>query len=278
MMKLFAPVLAIGLLVGPLSAQKQTVDVAAILSRAADYVAVYEERQLGNVLASETYVQNYGPRMQRRMESDFLIVLVGKDRMGIRKVNQVDGKPVTSAEPTLEALMDDSPQGVQRRIAALREESSRYNLGPILRQINLPTFALKVVRRQEATRFAFDPHGTDKINGIQGVQLRFQEQRSPTLVHGEHGESLLSSGAVWIEPETGRVLKTELTVENPYADVKGRITVTYAPNKALGILVPEEMKEHYEAGRELVDCTAKYSRFRSFNVDVKINYDSAVKP
>jgi hypothetical protein len=259
--------------------QGQAVDLRLLLDRAAEYVAVYEDRQLGNVVATESYIQNAGPRLQSRMESDFLIVLIGGNRMGVRMVNRVDGKPVKSSETSFEAMMDDSPQGVLKRMAALREESTRYNIGPVLRQINLPTFALKVLRREEAPRFAFERRDTDKINGIEGVEVRFQERRAPTLVHGDKGESLLSSGAVWIEPATGRVLKTEFNVENPYALARGRITVTYTENRALKILVPEEMKESYTAGGlNTVDCTARYSNFRSFQVDVKAEIESSGKP
>lgn len=283
---LIVAVIAVCLLGGPLPAQDEARELQAMLGRAADYVALYEDRQLGNVLAAETYFQTVSsylargialPRQQRRTESDFLIVLVGADRMGIRRVNRLNGDPVKSTEVNLEALMDDSPEGVRNRIAALREESTRYNIGPVLRQINLPTFALKVVRREEAPRFSFVQHGTGKVNGIQGIEVRFQELRAPTLVHGAGGESLTSSGTLWIEPATGRILKTEFNVENPYAKAKGRVTVTYSANKALGILVPDEMKEHYETDGGVVDCTASYSRFRSFNVDLKSEIQAPAK-
>jgi hypothetical protein len=267
-------------------AQAQAVDLREVLGRAADYVALYEDSQLGNVLASETYVQSVSnylspgialPRQQRRTESDFLIVLVGSERMGVRRVNRVNGDVVKSAEVNLEALMDDSTAGVRNRIATLREESARYNIGPVLRQINLPTFALKVVRREEAPRFSFVQHGAGKVNGIQGIEVRFQELRAPTLVHGTGGESLISSGTLWIEPATGRVLKTEFNVDNPYSKARGRVTVTYSVNKTLGILVPDEMKEHYESDGGVVDCTASYSRFRSFSVDLKSDIQAPPK-
>jgi len=283
---LFTAAFAACVLVAHVQGQERPPELQAILDRAADYVARYEDRELGNVLASEAYLQSVSnylaqrlllPRQQQRTESDFLIVLVGGDRMGIRRVNRVNGEPVQSAEVNLEAMMDDSQEGIRKRIAALREESAKYNIGPVLRQINLPTFALKVVRREEAHRFSFVQRGTGKVNGIQGIEVRFQELRAPTLVHGSGGESLVSSGTLWIEPATGRVLKTEFNVENPYSKAKGRITVTYSTNKALGILVPEEMKEHYESDNGVVDCTASYSRFRSFNVDLKSDIQAPAK-
>ena len=45
--------------------------------------------------------------------------------------------------------------------------------------------------------------------------------------------------------------------------------MTYTENKAMGILVPVEMNERYEADQSFVTCVAKYSNFRAFNVVVR---------
>jgi hypothetical protein len=256
--------------------QTPNAELAAILDRAADYVAAYEDRDLGNVVSFETYVQDksldrgFGfSKQQRRTESDFLIVLVGTDRYGVRIVKNVDGKAVKSDSHNLDALSDNSPDGLRKQIGALNKESSQYNLGPVFGQINLPIFTLKVVRRSEASRFSFERRGNSRINGIQTAEIRYQELRSPTLIHTDKGNSVLSSGSLWIEPATGRVFKTEINFENPDTRTKGRVTVTYDADKTLGILVPRELKEHYESNEGYADCLATYSRFRSFNVEVK---------
>jgi hypothetical protein len=57
---------------------------------------------------------------------------------------------------------------------------------------------LKIAREAEGDRISLKT-GTDKISGIETWEIKFQEKRSPTLVHGERGESLLSSGSLWIE-------------------------------------------------------------------------------
>ena len=82
---------------------------------------------------------------------------------------------------------------------------------------------------------------------------------------------LFSSGFLWIEPNTGRILKTEFLVENPYPKQKarGQAIVTYTEDKKLGVYVPSLMIEHYETDESYVDCRADYSGFRYFNVDVK---------
>jgi hypothetical protein len=275
MMRLCAAVLLFS--IAALAGQQKEPQLESLLERAADYVAAYEDRELGNVLASENYLQQSFfsragitlPGAQRRTGSDFLIVLVGDDRIGVRKVNAVNGKAVTSSAGNLETIMDDSPEGTRKRIAAFNRESSQYNIGPTYGQFNLPTFALRVVRRSEAPRFSFSRGGGGKINGIQTIEVEFKEVRGPTLVHTPEGESLLSEGRLWIEAGTGRVLKTELKIENRATKTTGRVTVTYATNKTLGILVPDELQEHYQGPQGFVDCTAKYSNFRSFKVDVK---------
>jgi hypothetical protein len=82
--------LVLGSMLRPLAAPEQSDELKAVLERAAQYVALYEDRQLGNLLAAENYVQNaawYAPggrgiirrRQQRRNQSDFLILNVGLD-------------------------------------------------------------------------------------------------------------------------------------------------------------------------------------------------------
>jgi len=256
------------------TASQQTEDLTAVLSRAAAYVAEYEDVHLGNVLAAENYLQEASAgrfgREQRRTQSDFLIVMMGGDRFGVRRVNRVDGAEVQSQESSFEAMMDDSAEGLRRRITALKKESAKYNIGVVQRDINLPTFALRVARKQESGRFAFRKQDTDKVSGVETWEVAFQERRSPTLVHGNQGESLLSSGALWIEPATGRILKTEFKVENPFSKppVTAQVVVTYKPDAKLGMLVPAEMTERYDSDVTSIRCTANYSNFRPFKVEV----------
>ena len=265
------------------SLQQQSLpDLTAVLQRATEYVTRYEE-QLGNLIGNEEYVQNavwlestrYGPRvgktLRRRVSSDFLIVQVGSEWNAVRKVNRVDGAKVKEAEPAFEDVFDNSPAANLTRLLNMRADSTRYNIGDIIRDLNLPTFSLKVLRKSEVSRFAFERSGSAKIEGIQTWAVRFHEQRTPTLVIGGKDQPLFSSGTLWIEPETGRVLRTEFVVENPYTSsrIKGAITVSYAEGKNIRMLLPSLMEERYETEFNTVDCKAFYSNFRPFEVDVK---------
>jgi hypothetical protein len=280
-MKLF---LLAALLPMPVTVQAQnSTDVAAIVQRATAYVTRYEE-ELGNLIGAEDYVQNSTrmaktdlgqtrvvERLRRRVSSDFLIIQVGPEWSALRKVNRVDGLKVGEPEPSLEETFDDSPSANYRRLLKMKSDSTQYNIGDIIRDINLPTFALKVLRKNEVSRFAFERGGTSKVEGIQTVAIRFKEKAAPTLVSAINNMPLYSNGTIWIEPETGRVLRTEFLLENPYAAfrVRARIEVRYAEGKTVNMLVPTFMGEHYESAFNTVDCQAFYSNFRPFEVDVK---------
>jgi hypothetical protein len=204
----------------------------------------------------------------------------GKEWIGVRKVNLVDGFKVKSSEKSFESMMDDSPAGIFRRIGALREEAGHYDIGGVLRQDNVPTFALTVLRTAESPRFRFSSNGTEKINGVLTWKVTFHEEQAPTLVVGIQHQWLYSWGILWIEPGSGRVLKTEFDIENSTSkeQAKGRTTVTYTENKKLGFYVPKQMTEHYDGKSGYVDCRADYSNILSFRVDVQEKRDSGGQP
>jgi hypothetical protein len=261
--------------------QQNATDLDSVLGRAGEYVSQYEA-ELGNLIGTEEYVQSatwmdngtpprIARRMQRRTVSDFLIIQVGSEWTALRKVTRLDGNRVKEKIPSFEETFDDSPAMNSKRLEELTKESTEYNFGDVRRDINLPTFALKILRKTEVSRFAFEHDGSTKVGGVQTWRIRFRETRGPSLVSGVKGETLLSTGTLWIDPENGRVLQTELEVENPYAQfrIKGRITVTYAAGKKVSILVPSMMVERYESKYHTVECRADYSNFRPFEVDVK---------
>jgi hypothetical protein len=169
---------------------------------------------------------------------------------------------------------EDSPANNSKRLLQMKTESSQYNLGNILREINLPTFALKILRQGEIERFNFEKSGTEKVSGVSTWVVHFAERGLQTLVRGDHGERLYSTGTLWIDPLTGRVLKTEFIVENPFAEppVKARTIVNYTRGKTVDLLVPRSMQEHYEFRGSAIDCLADYSDFRRFEVDVKFDF------
>ena len=256
----------------------QQPDLNAVMQRAAAYVSSYEAA-LGNLIATEEYVQTWtngrNARIaQRRTHSDVLLIQVGSEWSALRKVTRVDGLKVKTDDKSFAEAFEDSPANNSKRLIQMKTESTAYNLGNILREINLPTFALKVLRANEIEHFNFEKSATEKINGVSTWAVHFAERGLRTLVRGDRGERLYSTGTLWIDPLTGRVLKTEFIVENPYAEpaVKARTVVNYSRGKVTDLLVPKSMQEHYESRGTSIDCLADYSDFRRFEVDVKFDF------
>ena len=90
--------------------------------------------------------------------------------------------------------------------------------------------------------------------------------------------NLRASGTLIVEPATGRVLRTELTLlldkSNDKNSVRAELTVAYRPDARLGLLVPVEMHESYGfAGAgpdQRIECTATYADFRRFETSGRV--------
>ena len=74
---------------------------------------------------------------------------------------------------------------------------------------------------------------------------------------------------MWIDPGTGRVLKSELDAQLQRG-LRARITATYAPDERLRMWVPARMTERYETESHTITGEATYTKFRRFETDVKI--------
>lgn len=82
-------------------------------------------------------------------------------------------------------------------------------------------------------------------------------------------------GRYWIEPESGRVTRTQLWL-NTRGHGTGRqievnVAVDYARDPGLDLWVPVEMRERYTAvdGSRL-ETTAAYSNYRRFRVNARM--------
>ena len=73
--------------------------------------------------------------------------------------------------------------------------------------------------------------------------MKFEEVEGPTLVSTTGGGDIFSHGRFWIEPDTGRVLISEMITEDDR--VRGELLVSYQSQPLLGLLVPIELRERY---------------------------------
>ena len=72
---------------------------------------------------------------------------------------------------------------------------------------------------------------------------------------------MVAKGRIWIESESGRVVKTELAVNE-----LDNIVTSFRFDQRFQIAIPVEMREEYWTDTESIVGVASYSRFRRFDV------------
>ena len=269
-------ILAVFLAVVPTFAQTPEVD--AVLEKAGDYVTGYE-RTFAGVVAEETYRQDArgrpgtdsrgfaveAPSQRRDLKSDLLLVRAsaGDRWMEFRDVFEVDGKPVRDRAERLAKLFLRPSASTERQVEDITDESARYNIGGVNRNVNLPVLALTVLEPRNRAWFSFK--GSRKSGNM--FDLEYQEERGGTLIRTTGDQAMPSRGRFTIEPATGRVLSSELVAEN--GSLRAQIDVTYALEPAMGVFVPREMREKYSLkDGSTIEGKATYTRFRRYQVQV----------
>jgi hypothetical protein len=283
MRRVFATLIAASLAVAGAVGQEATpptLDV--VLARAALYVAGYQKRLQG-IVAEEVYIQNYMrttrtrrmAREGRQLRSDVLLVkLAGNERwLQFRDVFEVDRRPVRDRDQRLYKLFVDAKADASAQAQTIQEESARYNLGPVLRTINIPIMAMLFFERanQASLEFALGKAGNvkrfaDLCRPEDIVMIAFRENGPGTMVKGEKNRDIPSNGRAWIDRNTGRILRTELITQD--TQLRALVEVTYKATPGLDFLVPGEMREIYTVGQNdtRIDGRATYDKFRQFSV------------
>ena len=237
-----------------------------LLAAVARYVESYES-QLSTMVAEEDYLQTVRPRGRERAEqrtrSDFLFLKVpgAVNWVGFRDVYLVDGEPVQAERDRFSRIIR-SGGDVATQAADLAAESARFNLGPVVREINVPTLVLGWLAREPQGRFEFEMKGRKTIAGNRCRVVAFRERETPTLIRGRSDTNVASAGT-FCASEDGRVWRTELLPQG-----RARVTVAYRFDRALAMLVPAEMREAY--GLDRMEGVARYSNFRRFSVTTRI--------
>jgi hypothetical protein len=282
--------LSIGAVKAPAAGRPLT--LPDVLAKAGAYVTGFEQ-QLSAIVAEERYEQVLsfpkartptGP-IRRRLTSDLLLVRPpgATAWFQFRDVLSVDGEPVRDRDDRLVKLFVDPPATVDDQIRRILAEGARYNVGALLRNVNAPVLPLQFLEPKNQERFRFKrtseatpadmttqppaPPGRFRI-GTEVWAIQFSEQREGTMIRTTAKTDLPARGRFWVEPDTGRVLMTELVLQDRH--VRGVITVNYQSEPLVGMLVPIEMRERYDRlrDRSVIDGFAEYGRFRQFHVRV----------
>ena len=261
----------------------------AVLTRAGEYAVRYGE-ELATVLAEEAYTQELVSRAggatitSRRLRSEIAFIrLNGSTEWWVfRNVLTIDESPVPESAGRLERLFHGVSQSFIEQARAITAESARYNLGPLNRQINVPTIALHFIHPEHRANSRFEKEGEQYFDGERVWVVAFREERG-LLIRRSDGRSLAARGRLWIAPSDGRVVRSELVVKDFVRgeDSEAVIDVSWRRDAGLDLWVPAEMRERYVGPwsvqsapkrRERYDIAgvATYSNYRRFSVDVRI--------
>ena len=139
--------------------------LATVLARAGAYVADFH-RQLSSIVGEERYVQDWtavrsgrhpvaAELQHRELVSD--VVLVKPPRadawMTFRDVFEVNGNAVRDRDDRLAQLIRGGSPSTDDAVRTILDESSRYNIGDIKRNLNTPVLTLLFLELANQPRF-----------------------------------------------------------------------------------------------------------------------------
>jgi hypothetical protein len=262
----------------PLAAPSRTDE---IVGRAVQYVSDFVHR-FSSIVAEEHFVQDArrvsaarakganpkelagsGETIHRELVSDYLLVKSpgAAEWQIFRDVFEVDGRPVRERTERLTQLFLEPAADTRSRASEIERDGARYNLGDPVRTLANPLLPLGFLQQRYQSRFKFSLRESDPSVGPDVWIVEYREQARPTIIRRVPDGDLPARGRFWIEFQTGRVLKTELSVSEI-----DDITTSYGFDERFQIALPTEMREAYWYGGAYVVGHATYGRFRQFGV------------
>jgi hypothetical protein len=249
--------------------------VSVLLTQAATYEQQFE-REFSTMVGREHYEQRWSgfsreldssPNWRRVMESEVLFVWLPEEESWLtaRNARIVDDSPVPDSESRLERLLAAPTNDLVARVRRLRDESARFNLGPVERNFNDPTMVVQFLSAKVQPRLRFERRGRDTIDGTFVWRLAFTEHVRPTLIQS-NGKDVRATGDVWIDATNGAIVRTRVRLRDARLSsrLQALIDVTYRRDPKFSVWVPSRMQERYERSRDQIDCVATYTDFRRF--------------
>jgi hypothetical protein len=205
---------------------------------------------------------------KRRLGSDILLLRLPSGRFfGFRDVAEVDGQEVAERGERIRRLFLDEKRDPDET-AGLIEESARFNIGDIERDLNVPTLILPLL--------SDEPGGIDRLEletGDDGPSdgtcaVSFFEARGPYLVGTGNGKELPLRGTLYVTPENGRLERVSIQAGR-LATEHIELTVEFDAFDGWDQPLPSRMTEIYAHRTSVLvtRCEARYSNYRRFSVD-----------
>ena len=247
-----------------------------LLDRMGAYLTEYES-QLSSVVAEERFEQNIYNGQARTgalLESEVAFIRLpgGAEWLGFRDVKRLNWKPVRTAGPSISEVLT-SAAGDMTKAITIANASAKYNLG-LPRTINVPTAPLDIIHPMHRNVHRYELRGEETVRGTRTARITFTETARPTRVREPSGDNLVSSGRIWVEPDSGAVWRVEWIYQAEKrkvgAGASPRLRVDFARNEELGIMVPSFMTEIFSVLRGRGEGRASYTNFRRFGTSARI--------
>lgn len=252
-----------------------------VLDRLGAYLLDYETKVL-ELAAEEEYDQwirrrpSYGQELveKRKLKSTYFLVRLpdGQAWFGFRDVSSVNGRVVGGREGQMSQLLAQRTADAYEEALAITRANARYNIGDVFRTINLPLQALQLLHPEFRNRVDFRVTGRARLEGQETVVIEFTEQTLPSLIGDGFGGDVRARGRVWVNPDTGAVLRTELGFHGTSTSYPKEtlIRVDFQRDAKLQVLLPREMEETYGLAIEVVHGRASYRNYRRFETSARL--------
>ena len=121
----------------------------------------------------------------------------------------------------------------------------------------LPRWAAGFLSARNQPHFEFSKVGETEVQGLTAWEVKFRETATPPLW------SQPSSGSLWIDPSTGRVVRSAIAVRGD-APISDEMTVDYRLDSATALSLPHTLKRrtHITSERSWVETTGTFTGCR----------------
>lgn len=273
----------------PSASQRADPTVAQLLAAAGRYVTAYES-SFGAVVAQERYRQSAGG-LRRETAGDILLFNSsaesgGAGWMAFREFQIMDNKPLASmpgrmaalaANPTHDALAEAMRVTATTGMYTMGSvTTASYAIGNLPRAPAIPTSTLIYLRRSRQAFSTFELDGMKTAGDTRVAALKFTENPRARMTESD---DFTTAGRFLIEPDSGRVVQSELSITSVIFNAK--IEVEYASAAGMDLWMPVRMFESYSwslplrtsggratgaATSAYVDGLATYQGFQRFDL------------
>lgn len=233
---------------GASMAYRQEPSVDVLLEIGGRYVAEYAPKVSGVTLEELFLLSEIrGSRAgtPTRISSDLVVVDSDGRVLGLRDPYAIDTRPLRDRQPRITMALAEPSMANWQIVQSYAREHAVYFMANVVLWYNDPMLALQFISKQHRGRIVYAMEGDKRINGVQTYGLGFKERDEPgvTSLLNTPGNPL-ASGRFWIDPATGAIHRTELWIQS--VTDTARILVTYAPDRALDLLLPKEASHTFE--------------------------------